>query len=138
MVKPPSTNPMCYKTMKGLVCAYERALRARKCGYTRFTGMSYGMWLYNAEYAARTNFGSDTVLHDLKRKYSSTRLQDLTDDCLSSGSPIFCLVDPKSIARRYTIGDNVPGVGEIVDEYDTGDGWQFKIGNQWYHERALE
>jgi len=96
-------NPSSYKTLAGLVRATTRILQARKAGATRADGMSMGMWLLNARYAARTTFNNEQAVLDLEQRFAVTRGQDLIGGHSLFGAPL-----PR---REYRTGDNVPGPG---------------------------
>lgn len=108
------SNPISYKTIKGLLNATERRLLARSAGVPRSDGQLIAMWLHNAEYAAETNFSAGSQVRELRAKYSISRPQDLT--ALDGGHAVFGMPLPK---RGYDVGDNVPGVGLVDDALTT-------------------
>lgn len=119
-------NPSSYKTLAGLVRATTRILQDRKAGATRADGMSMGMWLSNARYAARTTFNNEQAVLDLEQRFAVTRGQDLIGGHSLFGAPL-----PR---RAYRTGDNVPGLGEITDETEL----QFLIAGSWYHRSIID
>lgn len=118
--------PSSYKTLAGLAKATARVLQARMKGAIRADGMSMGMWLLNARYAARTTFGNEQAILDLEQRYAVTRVQDLI-----GGDSLFGVPLP---TRPYCAGDTVPGLGEITDETET----QFLIAGNWYHRSIID
>ncbi len=125
----PSRAPSQYSTVAGLLRATERLLAS---GAGRAAGQSVGMWLQNARWQIVNVFGGakESQFNELVKKYTITRPQDLR-----GGHALFGVALPK---RRYTIGDNVPGVGEVRDIVDTPHGRQFEISGSWYAERCFE
>lgn len=125
----PSRAPSQYLTVTGLLRATERLLAS---GAGRAAGQSKGMWLQNARWQIVNVFGGsqESNFNELVRRYAVTRPQDL-----HGGDSLFGVALPK---RRYTIGDNVPGVGEIRDIVDTAYGRQFEICGSWYAERCFD
>jgi hypothetical protein len=120
-------HPTAYKTLPGLLKATERVLSDSHHSIRHtFNGLSRGMWLKNAEYVADTRFGDSTGVADLRRKWSTSRAQDL-----NGGNSLFGIPLP---TREYAVGDNVPGSGLVQDVY----GEQLQIGGQWYHMRCFE
>lgn len=125
-LRAPSSHPAKYSTLKGLLDAVDRALRLRP---DRIAGMSRAMWLQNAEYWARENFGDVTSIIDMKDNLTPTRCQDLR-----GGNATFGFIHP---TRDYEIGDVVPAVGKIMDIAETPHGVQFKISGQWINVACL-
>lgn len=118
-----------YKTIGDLANAVEGALASKSD--KNIAGQSKAMWLTNAEWVAENKFNHVERIRELRRKYAVTRRQDLQGD----GDAVFGAALPK---RGYGIGDNVPGVGKIVDEVETKLGKQFLIAGQWYLENRTE
>lgn len=118
--------PSSYKTLAGLSKATARVLQARMDGASRADGMSMGMWLLNARYAARTTFGNEQAVIDLEQRYAVTRAQDLIGGNSLFGAPL--------PTRPYSTGDNVPGLGKITDETEA----QFFIAGNWYHRSIID
>ncbi|HYD32969.1 MAG TPA: hypothetical protein VEA39_00235, partial [Methylophilaceae bacterium] len=129
--KAPSSVPSHYESLSGLLSATERLLLS---GADRAAGQSRGMWLTNAEYVAKDKFGDTTSIQELRKKYSVSRRQDIPKS-FTGGDSVFGVALTK---RRYIVGDNVPGVGEIKDIVDTPHGRQFEISGQWYNERVVD
>lgn len=130
--KKPTTNPVHYKTLAGLLRAVERALYWKHRGCTRVAGMLVGQYIQNAEFAAE-KFGDTTSVRSLCEKWTITRGQDLLPTGHSSpyGQPDY--------KRPYGVGDNVPGVGRITEEVTLPDGCkQFLVAGMWMHERCFE
>jgi hypothetical protein len=88
------------------------------------------MWLHNAEFVARENFGDAASIPTMRENLSVTRPQDL-----KGGHSLFGFPLPK---RVYEVGDVVPGVGKIAEKIATPGGVQFLIAGQWYNERCFE
>lgn len=128
-MKAPSMVPSHYKTESGLLRAVEKLLASKA---SRAAGQSRGMWLTNAEWWAKECFGEETreKVLELRKKYSISRRQDL-----KGGDSLFGVPLPK---RGYELGDNIPGVGEILDVVETGCGRQFNVSGQWYAESCFE
>lgn len=122
-------HPQEYKTLKGLLSATERTLTKRKDGQHRADGQSIGMWLHNAEYCAQERFNAGAKVRELVAKFAVTRPQDLVAP--EGGHALFGVPLP---TRDYVIGDNVPGVGLVVDATDT----QLYINGNWFHRRCFE
>lgn len=123
------SHPQDYKTLAGLLNATERTLKKRQAGHHRSDGQSIGMWLLNAEYCAQQTYNAGDQVRALVAKYASTRTQDLI--ALDGGHAVFGIPLP---TRDYGIGDNVPGVGLVIDATDT----QLNIGGSWYHRRCFD
>lgn len=128
-INAPSMAPCGYKTESGLLRAVEKLLASKTL---RAGGQSRGMWLTNAEWCVRENFGEEAhkKVLELRKKYSISRRQDLR-----GGDSVFGVPLQK---RGYAVGDNIPGVGEISEIVETGNGRQFNISGQWYAERCFE
>lgn len=122
-------HPQTYKTLSGLLSATERTLIKRRAGQHRADGQSMGMWLHNAQYCAEQNFGAGAKVRELIAKYASTRPQDLHS--VDGGHAVFGIPLP---TREYGIGDNVPGVGIVMDATDT----QLCIAGRWYHRSCFD
>nr|WP_192963392.1 hypothetical protein [Pseudomonas fluorescens] len=122
-------HPTTYKTLSGLLRATERTLVQRGMGIQRLDGQSVGMWLHNAEYCAETTFKAGVRIRDLVAKFAVTRPQDLR--ALDGGHAVFGIPLP---TREYTVGDNVPGTGQIEDATDS----QICIAGVWYHRRCFD
>ncbi|OOW06984.1 hypothetical protein MF6394_01645 [Pseudomonas sp. MF6394] len=119
-------HPTAYKTLSGLLRATERVLRdSHQSIRHTFDGLSRGMWLKNAEYVADTQFGDTSGVAELRRKWSTSRPQDLI-----GGNALFGMPLP---TREYAAGDNIPGCGLVQDVH----GEQLKINGQWYHKRCF-
>jgi hypothetical protein len=87
------------------------------------------MWLHNAAYCAKTTFKAEDRVRALIAKYATTRPQDLR--ALDGGHSVFGIPLP---TREYTVGDNVPGVGQVADATET----QVCIGGVWYHRQCFD
>lgn len=119
-------HPNTYKSLRGLLRATERVLSDSHKGLRdRFDGQSRGMWLLNAEYMAATTFGDSSGIRELRRKWSTSRAQDL-----EGGHAVFGFPLPR---RDYNTGDTVPGCG-LVQEV-LGD--QLRINGAWYHKSCF-
>jgi hypothetical protein len=128
-VKVPTTNPMEYKTLAGLVNAARRAMQAKSLGQRRTSAMTLARWIENAKFAAELNFGDTTSIQKLQAELCITRSQDL-----NGGHSLFGIALP---TRPYQIGDNIPAIGKIQDIHQISNGIQYKIDGEWLHERCL-
>lgn len=127
----PSSNPLHYKTLKGLLVAAEKVIKAKALGYRRTKNMTLAQWINNATYAAELNFGDVTSIQKMHDELCVTRVQDLSGGL---GHSLFGVPLP---TRPYQIGDNIPAVGKIQDIYQTKNGLQYLIDGEWIHERCL-
>ncbi len=123
-------SPSNYKTLKGLLGAAEKVLSKSPLHKGKFAGCSRSMWLHNACYVAETKFNDVESIQNLRKKFAITRPQDL-----EGGHAVFGIPLP---TRSYSIGDNIPGIGQIVDEVQTSHGKQFLIDSQWINECLIK